>query len=145
MFENVREDIRLGVAWHSVPKVRRLLGETAETIACIALSAELQVVLIYRFQAWARGNGIPLVPNLCRRLHFCGLFPDDGSLAEFIRVPARTCFAVPDTIDDAEAALLARTRAAAKATDEYVHGHPWQAIGIAASVGVVVGLLIGRR
>lgn len=68
MFENVREDIRLGVAWHSVPKVRRLLGETAETIACIALSAELQVVLIYRFQAWARGNGIPLVPNVCRRL-----------------------------------------------------------------------------
>ena len=46
---------------------------------------------------------------------------------------------------DAEAALLARTKAAAKATDEYVHGHPWQAIGIAASVGVVVGLLIGRR
>lgn len=46
---------------------------------------------------------------------------------------------------DAELALLARTKAAAKATDEYVHGHPWQAIGIAASLGVVVGLLIGRR
>lgn len=46
---------------------------------------------------------------------------------------------------DAEAAVVARTKAAAKATDEYVHGHPWQAIGIAASLGVVVGLLIGRR
>jgi len=46
---------------------------------------------------------------------------------------------------DAQAALLVRTRAAAKATDEYVHVHPWQAIGIAASVGMVVGLLIGRR
>lgn len=46
---------------------------------------------------------------------------------------------------DAEAALVARTKAAAKATDEYVHVHPWQAIGIAASIGVVVGLLIGRR
>lgn len=46
---------------------------------------------------------------------------------------------------DAEAALVAKTKAAAKSTDEYVHGHPWQAIGIAASVGVVVGLLIGRR
>lgn len=46
---------------------------------------------------------------------------------------------------DAEVALVARTKAAAKATDEYVHGHPWQAIGIAASVGVVIGLLIGRR
>jgi ElaB/YqjD/DUF883 family membrane-anchored ribosome-binding protein len=48
-------------------------------------------------------------------------------------------------LSDAEAALIARTKAAAKATDEYVHVHPWQAIGIAASVGVVVGLLIGRR
>jgi ElaB/YqjD/DUF883 family membrane-anchored ribosome-binding protein len=46
---------------------------------------------------------------------------------------------------EAEAALVAKTKAAAKATDEYVHGHPWQAIGIAASVGVVIGLLIGRR
>lgn len=46
---------------------------------------------------------------------------------------------------DAEVALVAKAKVAAKATDEYVHGHPWQAIGIAASVGVVVGLLIGRR
>jgi ElaB/YqjD/DUF883 family membrane-anchored ribosome-binding protein len=48
-------------------------------------------------------------------------------------------------LTEAEAALVARTKAAAKATDEYVHGHPWQAIGIAASVGLVIGLLIGRR
>jgi len=48
-------------------------------------------------------------------------------------------------MSDAELALIARTKAAAKATDEYVHIHPWQSIGIAASIGVVVGLLIGRR
>ena len=48
-------------------------------------------------------------------------------------------------LSDAEAVLVARTKAAARATDEYVHVHPWQAIGIAASVGVVIGLLIGRR
>ena len=46
---------------------------------------------------------------------------------------------------DAQAALVDKTKAAAKATDEYVHVHPWQAIGVAASVGMVVGLLIGRR
>ena len=46
---------------------------------------------------------------------------------------------------DAEAALVARAKVAAKATDEYVHVHPWQAIGIAASVGMLIGLLIGRR
>ena len=30
-------------------------------------------------------------------------------------------------------------------TDEYVHEHPWKAVGIAAGVGFVLGLLIGRR
>ena len=42
-----------------------------------------------------------------------------------------------------------RARAAAKAADVYVHGHPWQSIAIAAGacavVGVVVGLLLNRR
>jgi len=46
---------------------------------------------------------------------------------------------------DAQAELLVRTRAAAKATDVYVHENPWQAIGVAAGVGVAIGLLIGRR
>ena len=45
-------------------------------------------------------------PNLCHRLHFCGLYPDDGSLAEYILMPARCCFPVPPAIDDAGAALL---------------------------------------
>ena len=68
MFENVREDMRLGLAWHSVPGVRRVLGDRAEQVASVLLSAELQTVLIYRFQAWARAKRIPVVPNLCRRL-----------------------------------------------------------------------------
>lgn len=46
---------------------------------------------------------------------------------------------------DAQAALLARTREAAKATDAYVHENPWRAVGVAAGVGLVIGLLIGRR
>lgn len=44
---------------------------------------------------------------------------------------------------------IERTRAAAKATDEYVHVNPWQSIAIAAGfgaiVGIVVGLLLNRR
>jgi len=26
-----------------------------------------------------------------------------------------------------------------------VHDHPWSAVGIAAGIGLVIGLLIGRR
>ncbi len=45
-------------------------------------------------------------PNLCRRLHFCGLYPDDGALCDEMNVEARACFPMPDTISDASAALL---------------------------------------
>ena len=38
-----------------------------------------------------------------------------------------------------------RARETARATDDYVHDHPWQAIGAAAAVGFVVGLLMNRR
>jgi ElaB/YqjD/DUF883 family membrane-anchored ribosome-binding protein len=30
-------------------------------------------------------------------------------------------------------------------TDRFVHDRPWQAIGIAAAVGLVIGVLIGRK
>ncbi len=46
---------------------------------------------------------------------------------------------------DAQAEVLAKTRAAAKATDVYVHDNPWQAIGLAAGLGLLVGWLMGRR
>ncbi|MES2012377.1 MAG: DUF883 family protein [Pseudomonadota bacterium] len=46
---------------------------------------------------------------------------------------------------DAQDELIARSKAAARATDEYVHDNPWKAVGVAAGVGLVIGLLIGRR
>jgi ElaB/YqjD/DUF883 family membrane-anchored ribosome-binding protein len=41
--------------------------------------------------------------------------------------------------------VLERAKHTAKATDEYVHEHPWSAIGIAAAAGLLVGVLIARR
>ncbi len=46
---------------------------------------------------------------------------------------------------EAEQAVVEKTRHAAKATDEYVHDNPWKSMGIAAAVGVVVGMLISHR
>ncbi|MCC6165847.1 MAG: alcohol dehydrogenase catalytic domain-containing protein [Caldilineaceae bacterium] len=56
-------------------------------------------------------------PNLCHRLHFCGLYPDPGSLSQWMHVPAHTCFPVPDDFDDATAALLEPLGVAIHATD----------------------------
>ena len=44
-----------------------------------------------------------------------------------------------------EKAVLDSTRRAAHATDVYVHNHPWESIGIGASVGLLLGMLITRR
>jgi ElaB/YqjD/DUF883 family membrane-anchored ribosome-binding protein len=46
---------------------------------------------------------------------------------------------------DAQDAMVGKTKAAAVATDQYVHEHPWQLIGIAAAAGAVVGVLMNRR
>ena len=45
----------------------------------------------------------------------------------------------------AEAVLLEKTRAAARATDAYVHESPWQAVGIGAGIGFLLGFILGRR
>lgn len=42
-------------------------------------------------------------------------------------------------------AAVEQTREAAKATDDYVHDNPWAAVGVAAAVGVVIGILIARK
>jgi ElaB/YqjD/DUF883 family membrane-anchored ribosome-binding protein len=46
---------------------------------------------------------------------------------------------------EAETALVSKTKTAAQATDAYVHESPWKAVGIAAGVGLLVGLLVARR
>jgi ElaB/YqjD/DUF883 family membrane-anchored ribosome-binding protein len=41
--------------------------------------------------------------------------------------------------------LAARAQAAVQATDKYAHENAWTAIGTGASLGFLVGYLIGRR
>lgn len=53
--------------------------------------------------------------------------------------------ALREKLADAQHAALEKGKAAAHATDDYVHDHPWRSILAAASLGVVVGLLISRR
>ena len=48
-------------------------------------------------------------------------------------------------IVEAEHKAVESTKAAARATDVYVHENPWKSVGIAAGVGLLIGLLVGRR
>ena len=46
---------------------------------------------------------------------------------------------------DAEKNLVKKSKECAEITDDYVRENPWSAVGIAASVGLVLGLLIRGR
>lgn len=50
-----------------------------------------------------------------------------------------------EKLAEAQAAVSAKSRVAADATDEYVHAHPWEAVGVAAAAGLLVGMLLARR
>ena len=49
------------------------------------------------------------------------------------------------SLGDFQAAAVDRAKAAGKATDDYVHDNPWQSVGVAAGVGLLIGLLLPRR
>jgi ElaB/YqjD/DUF883 family membrane-anchored ribosome-binding protein len=57
--------------------------------------------------------------------------------------------AARERLKQLERDAVQRARAAAEATDAYVHANPWQSIAIAACVaavaGLVVGLVLNRR
>ena len=44
-----------------------------------------------------------------------------------------------------EVAVVTKTKAAAKATEDYVRANPWKAMGIAAAIGFVLHTLVTRR
>src|SRR5579859_642487 len=59
---------------------------------------------------------------------------------------------VQDSLDSAKLKLSIlgeeaadQARAAVHATDDFVHDNPWQAVGIAAFAGLVLGMLISRK
>jgi ElaB/YqjD/DUF883 family membrane-anchored ribosome-binding protein len=42
-------------------------------------------------------------------------------------------------------ASVEKVKAAGHAADDYVHDHPWKAVGAGVGIGLILGLLIGRR
>ena len=65
-----------------------------------------------------------------------------GDLRERLAIRLRDA---KERIVDLEVALVDKTKAAARATHDFVHEEPWKAVGVAAAVGLALGVLIGRR
>jgi len=49
------------------------------------------------------------------------------------------------TLADASQPVLDRTRETAAAADDYVHGNPWTAVGVAVAAGMLIGFLAAKR
>ncbi len=63
-------------------------------------------------------------------------------LADKLRINMRSA---KEKMADIQVVVADKAKIAARVTDDYVHDNPWQAVGIAAGLGFVIGLLINRR
>lgn len=48
-------------------------------------------------------------------------------------------------LQEVQEELKFRARHAARAADDYVHDNPWKSLGLAAAMGIVLGLVLSRR
>jgi len=68
--------------------------------------------------------------------------------ADVVRVRSKVLNAVgaaKDSLAESADSVRRQAQRVANTADDYVHDSPWQAIGIAALVGAVVGILATRR
>ncbi|MBA3581553.1 MAG: DUF883 domain-containing protein [Gammaproteobacteria bacterium] len=70
---------------------------------------------------------------------------DAYSNQEFAAQAAETLELAKGKLATLEAAVVAKAKFVAQETDEYVHENPWKSIGIAAGLGVLLGVLLSRR
>lgn len=50
-----------------------------------------------------------------------------------------------EMLADAENVAVDTANDAIRVTDNYVHRHPWESIGVAAGAGLIIGWLVSRR
>ena len=69
-----------------------------------------------------------------------------GEKIDQLRSQAESSLAsAKEKLEDLHEDLVEKGREAVKVTDDYVQENPWKAVGIAAGIGLVIGLLVSRR
>jgi ElaB/YqjD/DUF883 family membrane-anchored ribosome-binding protein len=108
-------------------RIRRDLGEGADNIKNAA-SAEIK-------------NLIADVEDLVARIADL----KDADVARVRNKVLRAVDAAKESVSGGAETLRRQAQNAATTADDFVHDSPWQAVGIAALVGAVVGILATRR
>lgn len=69
-----------------------------------------------------------------------------GEEAKALRGRAQAAISrAKDSMYELQQKAVAQTKAAAHATDSWVHEHPWTALGVAAGLAFLVGLAVNRK
>jgi ElaB/YqjD/DUF883 family membrane-anchored ribosome-binding protein len=66
-------------------------------------------------------------------------------LAELRGKVQQTAADLKPRLSQAQTVLKERSRVALTSADDYVHAQPWVAVGVAAGVGLIIGLLVRRQ
>ena len=69
----------------------------------------------------------------------------DADVARVRGKVQRAVDATKQSLQDGAEAIRERAQQAASTADDYVRDSPWQAVGIAALVGAIIGILATRR
>lgn len=70
---------------------------------------------------------------------------EDGPLSMIRSKALDTLNNAKETLSSVEGTVVEKAKVAAERADEFVHRNPWEAVGVAAGLGLLIGLFIRRR
>ena len=70
---------------------------------------------------------------------------EDGVIGSIRSKALETLSSAKENFSNAQGSLTDRAKVVAESADEFVHRNPWEAAGVAAGLGLLIGLFIRRR
>ena len=69
----------------------------------------------------------------------------DGAIESVRNKAVESLASAKEALAAAQGPLTEKVKVVAEGADEFVHRNPWEAVGVAAGLGLLVGLFVGRR
>ena len=70
---------------------------------------------------------------------------EDGVIGSIRSKAIETLSSAKENFSNAQGSLTDKAKVVAERADEFVHRNPWEAVGVAAGLGLLIGLFIRRR
>jgi ElaB/YqjD/DUF883 family membrane-anchored ribosome-binding protein len=70
---------------------------------------------------------------------------EDGMIGSIRSKALETLSSAKENFSNAQGSLTDKAKVVAESADEFVHRNPWEAVGVAAGLGLLIGLFFRRR